>query len=587
MGAFYFCPKEQAISKDIKLVFTKKGFSEPTYTLQGKSHFLFYKKQLFDSINELHHSDSSLYIIGTCFYKKKGYKDGLNTILQDFINKQFDPNQLVGSYFLLFYHNNEFCFYSDKASTQNIFYHEKSGIVTSSFLACIVGVAEFSGKLNLNFDALSEILITGNLIGPETLVNEIIRYEPAIQVNLPNIKRISENNFIKNDKSEDIGTFETEVVKQQFNLENYFTTLKTNLDSLGAITGLTGGFDSRLLFLNLKKASNNYVIYSTSRAKPTVEFECASALAKATGDIIQSPAHTLPEKLDSISFLNLLTDNLYFNDGLIRSHQLWTEEIKGRRYLESLYGDKKIGFSGVGGEQYRNSEFLIKKKYLYKNWLYYELIYRHSKNVFISNKYKNQILERIYKKIANLLELEKQNNKISSFNIKRYFNEIYNPANRVVRNNIENQLIFFLSPFTEYNISNEAYRAFPFIGSNLKFEKEMIGHIAPDLAHIKLDYGFAVSENVSLQYKLIPVLKCVLGLNFFHRIIYFVSRNKNQNNFNKIITAHPILEKYLSKLESVGLPLKINMLKKNNYHSPLLIEAGFFLDEMKNYIKYD
>ena len=137
MGAFYLCPENLHITSDVSAVFNKKGFGQPLEIRKNSFNVFIYKKQFYDSINVIQKSNSFLYVIGSCFYKFKAYREGLNKILSDYLDNGFDNGRLIGSYFLLFDHEGSFRFYSDPAGVQNIYYHQETGIISSSFLACM------------------------------------------------------------------------------------------------------------------------------------------------------------------------------------------------------------------------------------------------------------------------------------------------------------------------------------------------------------------------------------------------------------------------------------------------------------------
>jgi len=585
MGAFYISPANYVVPPDVYRLFENKGFVEPLLAEHEKFNLLFYKKQSFTTINHIEDSGFSLYIFGTCFYKNKNYEEGLEAILSDLRHHSLDPANIIGNYFLLFFEHNNFSFYSDEASIQDIFFHPASGLISSSFLACIIGASHISGKLKLNKEALTEVLVTGNLVAPETLVEGIYRYVSTIYQDLPNLKRLAveykKDNTYTNRKRSD---FNCEIDLQIHQLEDYFSSLKTNLDTLGVATGLTGGFDSRLLLLALKKTTNNYKVYSTKRINPTNEYFYAREFTRECGDDLVSPPHKTTYNISTEELKELLRDNFLFNDGQIRTNQLWTEDIKSRNYVKNLYGNYKIGLSGVGGEQYRNGEYLIKKRYNLANWIFYELIYKNCGNPFSTRKSKRHIVEHLQNKIYRLLSLNDYSQSISFNEIKRYYNEIYNPANRTSRNNIENQLHFFLSPFTDYTLSHEAYHAIPHLGWNHKFEKEMILRLSPHLGHLKMDYGYAVEEDVPFKFYLVPLLKALVGLRLYNMGYYW--RKKRKSTFLKSLKEnHDFVSEYLESLEKLQLPINLLTIENSHLLATLLLEAAWFLKELEGYVE--
>lgn len=585
MGAIYISPVKDKIPQAVYDIFQKKGFKKHSLYINENKSVLIFQKQLFNTINKYSIQNTTLYIIGSCFYKNKNYEDGIKQIVEDYANNKFNSALLNGSYFLLFYRDSRFEFYSDDASIQNIFYNQKTSIISSSFLACSIGAAQYIGKLKINKLSVTEILVTGNLIGPDTLFEEIKRYEPRLDSDLPDIKRIKFNKESFLNKQLTGNDFEKEIQAQLTILENYFSSLHLIFEELGVTTGLTGGFDSRLILFLLNKSTNNYSVYSTKKQEISKQLKIANQITKELNKTLITPSYQQAQNLDLNTLYELTQNNFYFNDGLIRTHQLWHEEIKSRKYLGNLYGKNKINLSGVGGEQYRNSEYLLSNNYSFKHWIYNELIYKYAKNPFPTENDKQKFLTQIQKKVEKLLGL-KSSQKISKNSIKRYYNEIWNPANRTIRNNIENQLIFFLSPFTDFLVSNAAYNAITKLGWNHKFEKKMLHQLKPSLSNIPLDYGYSINDRIPSKYYLIGFLKSILGANLFYKITLF-NKYKKKNTASKIVENHPEFRKYIKNTENLNLPINISSVLKSEFLSTLIIEVGFFIDEMKNYINND
>ena len=582
MGAFYIQTASASISKEVSDHFCELGFRAPECLKAQGVVACFYPKQSFSTINKLENEIGSLYISGTCFYRGKKYRDGLEAVLNDITMDAFNPLLLIGSYFLLFQKKDgKIYFYSDPASVQNIFYHEPSGVISSSYLACLKGAAETSGKLVLNLNAIIEVLTTGILIGPETLIKEIFRYEPVLRNNLPGIERLSTNMIASANLSN--GSLEKQVELQLDVLDQYFHDLVPVMDELGVMSGLTGGFDSRLIFLLLRKKTCNYKLYSTSREKPTIEFQCATELANNYDQSILSPPHNRFDKLNTLDFQKRLDENFLFNDGQVRSHQLWTEEIKSKSYSNLIHHSHKIGISGVGGEQYRNGEYLLKNSYSISDWFFYENIFRYVGDPFINRKSRHIFQDHIENKLRHLLGLSANEEHISRFYIKRFNNEVYNPANRVIRNNVENQLYFFLSPFTDFIVSQNAYEAFSQLGTHHKFQKEMILRLAPEVANIPLDYGYNICANVPFRYRMITPVKAFLGLkNYF---MLYRLRKKEGKLFASMEENHHFIRKYVDRINDLNLPISVDKIKKSNHLSPLLLEMGVFIEKMQGYFE--
>ncbi len=584
MGAFFISPQMFDNSKVISL-FKKQGFRDPVeFTVNGR-RILLYKKQLIDNINFIKINDDIIFSTGACFYKGYDQSDCLKSIYNDFEKGGLNSVDFQGSFFTYISYRGLDYYFTDQAGIQNVFFHQDASIISSSFLATLIAVGELAGKQRINKMALKEVLITGNLIGPDTIIDGINRYEPVIHQDLLGMKKIQlEDRYIA-DTTNQPGSWD-EVDNQIQRLHSYFISLKTVIDRYGANLGLTGGLDSRLLYLLIRKHTNNYQVYSNYRGKPGAEFLRAQELTDAAGDTLLPMKFPRSHEIDSQTLLQLVRDNLYFNDGLIRTHQLWTELNKSREHLQKLYSSHLIGLSGVGGEQYRNGEFLLKNRYLFKNWILNELVIKNIGKPFHNGERMREFTDYLRDKISSLLAIDANSKYISRHDIKRYYNEIWNPANRTIRNNIENQLVFFLSPFTDYEISNYSYRSIDYHGTGPLFEMEMIKRIEPTLANCNTDYGFPINGPIGFKYKLVPHVKNVIGLSMYNRLYYWKKRS-SANVFDALVSNNSKLKNMADIVNEVDTDINIEHVKKSDYLSPLLIEAGVFFQEMNSYVRND
>lgn len=582
MGAFFISNTGINIS-EVKYHFQRKGFNDAHEIIISNKHILVYRKLYTDHTNVHYHNGGVIFSVGTVVYKSKFGKDCLKSLCEDFINNTFEYDKIIGSFFIYFFFEGKEHFIVDRAGIQNIYHNFDHSIISSSFLATLIALNKASGKQIINKLALKENLLTGSLIGPDTIIENISRYEISSKQDLGNIKLIPSTynevgGFLSKNKSE-------EIERQLFALGDYFSSIVPFLKRYGACTGLTSGFDSRLIYLFLKKCETDLTVFTNYRGKKSVEFEYASKLANAAGDMLLERNYPKVGEIDSTEMSRLIRDNFLFNDGLIRTHQLWTEVNKSSNDMRLIYNKDKVGFSGVGGEQYRNSEFLVKKQYNLKKWIKSELVLRHVGNPFLIKKQEEDFIEYLKEKICHCLNLSNSASIISILNIKRYYNEIWNPANRTIRNNIENQMVFFLSPFTEYTVSRAAYASIPFHGVGLGFEKEMIKKTSPEFAGIQTEYNCTPSGKEPLKYMYIGHLKNMLGLQLYN-YLYYINKKRSQNTFDKFINVYPEFDYCIYIFKELFPDLKENNLVDSNYLSLIIVEAAFFLKEMDEYVRF-
>lgn len=579
MGAFTLYKKNNP-SIDIKKIretFINKGFRKAPKEFDLQEYKLLYYSKIYTSVDSILEYNGQLLVgIGTYIYHKKWGKTALIEISKNIQNNTFFTDQVIGDFLILHFDGNKTYFYTSPNYSYNIFFDENETIISSSFLAVVNGLQH---NFSLNKLALKETLLTGNLIGPDTLLNEVYRLEKTLSFKNHNIVHIHNTGNGTNIKA--YKSFEQAVDSQLEVLENYFAQIKGFTLKTGICIGLTGGLDSRLLLASALNAGLSPLIYSTWRPIKDKEFVIAQKLAELEGHTIKSPKHTSFLELDNILLQKRLEENFWFNDGQVRTHQLWFEEIKSLPYLNELLNNNSLNTSGIGGEQYRNDErYNTRIKYNYDNWLKYEIILKNIDNPFFHQKGLFETYEYIKLKINTLLD-KKDLKKISYYEIKRYFNEIYNPANRTVRNNIENQAYYFLSPFSDYTVSTEAYNSINWHGLDFKFEKRMIEKAFPKFSKIATNYGFAPNQKITHKQKFYSLFKSNTPLSFYWKLNQYrkIQQNK-KDEFSKSFAWLDI--KYFKYLPE---DISLNRILENNYLSPLVYELAYFIKIFENKLK--
>lgn len=582
MGGFFLYPSDYKLNNKVFSAFNLKGFGSHSTHRLGKFTLIHFEKQLFPLHNSIENQAIRLFATGTLIYKSKDYEDSLKCLADDLCKDKFSPEEINGNYFVIYEKQNKLFYITDPDCFYNVFYNEYNGTLSSSFIASTMSS---NRKLTLNKEAITEVLTTGNLIGPDTFFNQISRLEP-FTVLPPGYPAKIDTRYRISVPTEIFKNRKDTVIYQLDALGKVIVKYKELLNRCGTISGLTGGLDSRLLFFVLLKNGVNFTPYSTWRKIASLEFKCANELAAAANKRLKYVKYPDVLDLEENEYIAKVRDNFYFNDGIIRTNQIWLEEIKGKYYLKNILGKNKVDLSGVSGEQYRNSEYLIKKHYSLKNWIKYELIYYVSGSSLNRENALQLIVKNISQKIIKHLDLDSEK-QISFADIKRFYNTIYSSANRTIRNSIENQAAFFISPYTEYELTRKSYLAIPYLGIGLEFQKEMICLLAPEYNDIITDYGFKLGHNIPFQYKAVPYAKKYLGLYMYHELYNKLSKGKQDSFYSLLINKFNFIKNQIATVKELNLPIDYNIIMNNSLVQPLLLETGFFIEEMNDYIKYD
>ena len=178
MGAFILFDQKQKKELDqeaVRSVFAEKGFADPLVVSLGDSVLHLYRKQLADAVNYYTAGEQSVYAIGTVVYKGLGFRDTLKELLNDYINHAIEYDRIIGSYCVLFYADGQIRILNDALNVCELFTDTKGRFITSSFLAA----ANAAGKLTIDREASLEKLLTGYIVGEDTLFREIRRVIPS------------------------------------------------------------------------------------------------------------------------------------------------------------------------------------------------------------------------------------------------------------------------------------------------------------------------------------------------------------------------------------------------------------------------
>ena len=165
--------------------------------------------------------------------------------------------------------------------------------------------------------------------------------------------------------------------------------------------------------------------------------------------------------------------------------------------------------------------------------------------------------------------------RLDHFHIKRYYNEIYNPANRTVRTNYENQLGFFLSPFTDATLSFPAYNAIPFLGISKGYEKDIIRHLEPAMASVMTDYGFDLEKGEPRSSAWLTYYKEMLPKSVYNR--FYFSRKKKTHFLEDFENKFSFAPELTNLVKDLQLPLRLERLSQNAFLAPLIPATGYFI----------
>lgn len=563
-------------------VFNEKGFKEPFKFSCSGYNILLYKKMGSTELNYLEKGEKAVYCIGTLVYRKSNYKDSIKYLLADLSENNFDPDLLLGSFFVLYRSGDKMSFLMDRSGIQNIFFNKDKSIISSSFLACVYSLKM---KLTVNKNAATEILATGTSIGPDTLFNEIERFELNQQVKFDNIDPIVNKKRPVPERCWD--GYDLCMEEQIKVLDRYFDSIKKFADEMKVDSGITGGHDSRLIMALALKHFKDISFNTHWRNEKNIEFDTAKELCRiAEADLKLLPVKNASD-MNTQELETNFNDAYLFFDGLIRMHSFWTEEYNTKSYREKVLENRKLGLSGIGGEQYRNEERMNRAKWKIYDVVKYKILLNYSGDCFKDERVLDNVVNYISEKIVRKLGIAGKR-KINRLEYKRYLNEVFIPGRLGARNNAENQLSYFLSPFTDHTVAIESYKVVHLLGPSLQFEEEMIKRIDPKIASAPSDHGFDFVKGEPLSSKVKSFLVDFVPVSLLYK--YYAKRTSRKDSstlFNKLLSRSPLLGEGVNALEKLNLPIDINKLSRKPDLMPLILAMGYLLKRLENKIAID
>lgn len=570
MGAFFICRhKERQRFERVKIYLQTKGLVNPVEVRWHDWLVLHFSKRLIHDQQVYTFRDNRILITGTLVYKGLTIKDSGKQLSEDMANNTMDTEALAGEYTLILLNNSGIEVVTAPSGIPNVYYSEDTVAISSSLLA----LKHYRNSIRLNKDASLETLLTGTLIGHETLYDGISRLTASRSVAIENLslKVMPRKAFVDYFR----GTRDQAVEYQLETLGNYFRKLKNSTDLLGVDSGLTSGFDSRLMLALMRKHWNKFQVHGHYREKVDKELEISGRLAEVA-DLsmvkvpVTDPRSKSPEELE-VQFM--MAHN--FCDGMIRMHGYWSEEFNTAEHRIKVLNGKGLGVSGIGGEQYRNSDNLLFPNYGLYSFVKYRLVFNISGSSAIKNpKTRNNTIARISNKIEEELRLERPS-KLSRLDIKRYWTELFIPGRLGGRNNSENTISYFVSPFAESSVSQSAYEIIPQLGIDSSFQMSMIKVLDPVLASVISDYGYPFDQSLATKYKIRAFLRGTIPFDIQQRRIDKIYNKRSSEEFIQWSKNNKFVSNLMEAFRSIELPVDEVEIMKRPDIMPLMLQLGY------------
>lgn len=579
MGAFFYSAPGKGMPDGLLPVFRKQGFGEPYQFSPGGGKLWYFSKQLTGQPSFLTLEGLTVATCGTCIYRGRALRGCLAALAEDCLEGRLDRDQFRGNFIALFMDGKGISFHADRIGQYRFYYDSGTGFCSSSFLAMAEAVSMRTGKLHLNRPAVIETLLTGNLVGTGTLLGNIRRYYPWAECRLPGIEPF----FSRRKGEEPVAPEEHrgDMVELQIRrLREHFECYEDLFRLTGASAGLTGGFDSRLLYLVAREHARDLRLYFNTSDPGSGECRTVRGFAEAAGTGVALLRARTPLEMDTGEYGEMIRKGFHLWDGACSLHHLWLEERKSGDHIRTALQGMGTGLSGVGGEKFRNHDALVSGSYSAGNWLKHEVLFYNSGNVFRSPRESGAFIKGFREKVMGLLGEDPGALRVPVEAVRRYYDVLYNTSNRTLRHCIENRMAFSLCPFAEPDVSVSGFRR---TGRHVEFQMALVSRLAPDLRFAPFIHGFGPGQTPALRTRLMPWMKTDLLLPFFHMARHRLTP-MNSGCCREMVTRHRFLAEYLDRVRDLQLPLELDLLAENPVLGPIVVELGMFLSEMESCI---
>ena len=534
MAGFFLIPNdEKSLNVDEAMkAFEQKGLVNPSiYQMGDYQLYLFHKLTAREPyLMETEYGFCA--VVGTYVYKGYDYELSLKHTLQDYAMGSLSLEDTYGQFTLILYVNNRVCIVSDALNAKHFFSDRQYRFFTSSFFAATRAI----GNVSINDMAVYEKMLTGIVVSPDTLVNEVIQMCRAEQEEANKVGK-GITFLIHSDPvillPHDQGR-EASVKKQAENIKRYFEVLRPAFLEERIDLGLSAGHDSSLLFAALASDFKERIHVHTHSTGHVHDREKNAAVAMAGVKDIQTAIVPTP-RLDEadIDLQSLLMENLAFFDGRTSLDIGGFSATYRAQYRLKATDGCLTTLTGVGGECFRNL-YSVRGRRINSRKFFFDKVYNRS---FI-NATNKQLVETVseyhIKKAERILKTSLRGT-VDRLSLRRYYSEVMMPdgqGNVIDAYSIVSKCI---APFLDPHILLEAYRDLNYLGNCGEYESSIICALDPKVgACINVNNGYPFNH-IPLKLRIKEAIRASVSSNLWERLYLLKAGRQSSKNTSYLV----------------------------------------------------
>ena len=580
MGAFFLYDRHAEIAGEaVAELFSRRGFCRRQVVRAADWELWLYPKQLLpDHTNLIQDGDAWLGAVGTLTYRGAGYADSLRVIMSDWRSGTLELSRFTGAFTLLIIERGKITLLRDAARIYRLYADDSCRMLSSSFLSILYA---HPNPLALDSDALLDNLLLGYDLAPQTCAAGVAQCDietetrwQARGIGFISAAAESEGVAPPHNKGE-------AVKRQLLLLGDYLSQIRTLIGEFGCNIGVSGGYDSRLLLSLLRRSAADFSLHTHYKKALDRDWEVAQLLAGVCGVPLLSPPPLESGDVDD----NIRRVFLRYDGRVYRGLSLTKFEYTAE-YRALVLGANRLTLTGFGGEIYRNYNHTPPAGLRSGRWIAEYVVGSSLLEAVMDADSRDRFRRRMAQRLNPALKIEPTAGLPVTFQTaRRYYTSLWLPGYHGLRCNVENELAFCLSPFTEQRVMSAALTATPFIGSGGGFEAAMIRALDWELAGIASVYGHNF-QRPSLGHRLGWWLKSHLpsGVKSIRRRRRAASGGDLQT-LGKLSETSALIRSGWERLQSLNLPLNWELYLANNDRFNHALATGCALELMAGRLK--
>ena len=443
MSAFFLVPYNRVnLLNSAQESFKRRGFiNGKRFRLSCGELLLFSKVMLPETNNFYQIQSASIYCVGTLIYKGESFKSSLQLLLKDLVEGSLKFEALQGNFVVLYDNGVRVNLLTDQTGMYKLFSNRDRDFITTSFMAA----ASCLQEIRFNHIAVREQLLYGFVSAPDTLVEGIQDVSRGFNTSW------LDNNILYPPRTltQAASSKQKSIEMQVDGISTYMSNAAKLLQEFGGECGISGGCDSRLIYASVHAKCgklNSAHSHCTSKIH-----QSELGIAKQICELNETPLQIIPTTYlpdcEGTLIDKTLKENVYYYDARNAENIGAMSLTHTRDYKNATANKNGLTFSGIGGEIYRDFYFTKSSWYTPKQWLETRIFANGVKQMLTKRDYDSTV-EYIISKISKSIGHE-LNRKVNPIDTKDYFSKyrIPNALSNVVHAN--NQMSFYLAPFTE------------------------------------------------------------------------------------------------------------------------------------------